>query len=616
MQTIGNRKLCDLCFAELDLGAPRCPYCDGLKNTARFPTSLAEGTILARRYCVGRVLGKGGFGITYLCYDMVEHKKVAVKEYLPDTLSHRDTGKTIVSTYGGDKSLKFQEGASRFFEEASLVSRFNGNPCIIGVYEFFNENNTTYFVMEYLSGMDMKKYMYKYGKRPEGEILYIADQVTKALAEVHGMATLHRDIAPDNIFICDDGSVKLIDFGAARQVVANQSNSLSVIVKNGFAPMEQYQRKGKQGPWTDIYALGATLYYGLTGKMAEDAPSRLDSPDIDFSGVSPEFARIIEKMMAVNSYERYQSVAELRADLAMLPIAPLPLMVRPAAPTPEVRERAVSRELPVVPSSRVSSSVSSAAEKPAEPKKKKWVLPVAFAGGGLLLAGIAGLLVIGVGILFLIGIGDNKDDNVTNQVEDVWAESVPDTDSVVTPNVKPEINTDNPTVIFPNTTTPSDGEVGWYFENGTLTIYGKGPMEDYSMEVDPEWFSYTGQIQHIEIMEGITSIGDYAFCVITQPVTVSIPSTVTSIGDSAFMGCDGLTSITIPNSVKTIKESAFYGCEGLTSVVIPPSVTLVDYFAFASCTNLRTALIQNTEGAVSVSAEAFYDCPVTVTYMY
>ncbi len=320
MLEINGKNLCEHCFSQIPAGHTQCPVCTKEKNNSKYPTALPEGTILAGRYVVGRVLGKGGFGITYLCYDSRDGKKVAVKEYLPDAFSHRNTGETIVSTYGGESEDYFKKGAQNFFEEAKLVSNFNGNPNIISVYEFFYENNTTYFVMEYLEGVDFKTYIEsKGGKISEDEALFVAEKVVQALMIVHSLNVLHRDISPDNIFICNDLTVKLIDFGAARQAVGETSKSLSVILKQGFAPIEQYQTRGKQGPWTDIYALGATLYFALTGNRLDDAMSRLtEEKALDFSGISYDFAKIINKMIAVRKEDRYQNTFILSGELSNL----------------------------------------------------------------------------------------------------------------------------------------------------------------------------------------------------------------------------------------------------------------------------------------------------------
>ena len=320
-----GRKICNNCFRQIK--TEPCKYC-GYKKSAYRPEAgiLPVGTVLKKRYCIGEVLGKGGFGVTYKAFDTVDSKIVAVKEYYPSGLVHRDTGTTQISVSSKQYEDNFKVGADKFFEEAKMVSRFNGNPNIVNVYEFFYENGTVYFAMEYLDGVDLKHFVKERGgKLPQENVLYIADIITDALLIAHSMNVLHRDISPDNIFILNNGEVKLIDFGAARQVLAEQSKSVSVILKQGFAPLEQYQRRGKQGPWTDIYALGATLYYVLTGKMPDEVTERLDFPDIgsaDEYGVDPDFWEIIRKCMEVRAADRYQTVFELKEKLNALHLKP------------------------------------------------------------------------------------------------------------------------------------------------------------------------------------------------------------------------------------------------------------------------------------------------------
>ncbi len=336
MLQINNKNLCEKCFLPLQSNKTTCKHCFSGKNTDKYPTALPEGTILSGRYIVGKVLGKGGFGITYLCYDSKQDKRVAIKEYLPDALTHRNTGETQVSAYDGEKKDYFLKGAKKFFEEAKLVSRFNGNPNIIGVYEFFYENNTAYFVMEYLDGTDFKTYITENGgKLNENQVAFAADKMCDALIIVHSMGVLHRDISPDNIFICENGNIKLIDFGAARQVLGEASKSLSVILKQGFAPLEQYQKHGNQGPWTDIYALGASLYYALTGKVIDDAMTRLSDDTLELNGISPEFAAVIKKMLAIKTEDRYQSAVELKQAINSTGISFEPIIIQPEEQEPK-----------------------------------------------------------------------------------------------------------------------------------------------------------------------------------------------------------------------------------------------------------------------------------------
>jgi len=292
---------------------PRCGWAEGTANP--FPLTLPLSTILLGRYITGQVLGKGGFGVTYLAYDVKEDKRVAVKEYLPDALTHRNTGETVVSVYGGEKEEAFKKGAERFYEEAQTVSRFNGHPNIVGVQGFFYENETAYYVMEFLEGMDLKRYIAQHGGRlGEERTLEILRPLVDALIVVHSVGILHRDISPDNIYMTGDGKIKLLDFGAARQVMGEASKSLSVVLKQGFAPFEQYQTRGKQGPWTDMYALGATAYYCLTGQIPLSAMDRMSAPELDVP-CSADLRAKLEKMMAVHAVHRYQNMMDAKTAL-------------------------------------------------------------------------------------------------------------------------------------------------------------------------------------------------------------------------------------------------------------------------------------------------------------
>ena len=326
---IKGKKICDNCFSPCK--KEPCEICGYKKSNYRPEIGiLPVGTVLKHRYSIGCVLGKGGFGVTYKAYDMKNERVVAIKEYYPNGIAHRDTGTTGVSVTDASHNDTFKMGADKFFEEAKTVSRFNGNPNIVSVYEFFFENNTVYYVMEFLEGMDLKAYIRKNGgKISEGCVMSILNVITDALLITHSMNVLHRDISPDNIYVENNGGIKLIDFGAARLVVSEQSKSLSVILKQGFAPLEQYQRKGKQGPWTDIYALGATCYYALTGKTLDDATERIDEPSIGTAeefGIDGQLWSIMEKCLAVKAADRYQSVVELKADLSKVTIAVKPLI--------------------------------------------------------------------------------------------------------------------------------------------------------------------------------------------------------------------------------------------------------------------------------------------------
>lgn len=329
MIEINGKKLCECCLSEIE--SEPCRFCGFEKAGAREEVGvLAAGSVLLGKYIVGKVIGKGGFGITYLAYDIKNEKKVAIKEYYPSALAARGgDGCTVVMT-DSEEAAVFKNGIEKFYEEASLVSRFNGNPAIVSVYEFFYENDTAYFVMELLDGCTLKSYIAKYGVLSPEEALFIADNVSGALIIAHSINVLHRDISPDNIMICRDGNIKLIDFGAARQVLADNPKSMSVILKQGFAPLEQYQKRGKQGPWTDIYSFGATLYYALTQDCLDDPMTRMDD-DAEFLSnkydIEGQLWKVIEHSLELRIADRYQDAFELRNALRKINYAPKPIVL-------------------------------------------------------------------------------------------------------------------------------------------------------------------------------------------------------------------------------------------------------------------------------------------------
>lgn len=284
----------------------------------KYPLSLPENTVLAGQYIIQEPLGQGGFGITYKAVDRLSGKYVAVKEYFPETMATRMTGKTDVITYSGDRGENFIYGKQCFMQEAETLAQFIGNENIVRVYSYFEEYGTAYFVMDYIEGTPLDEYVKLHGgKISFEEASDILIPIMDALGAVHDKGIVHRDVSPDNIYITKKGEVKLIDFGAARQSLGDKSQSLDVILKHGFAPKEQYMRRGKQGAFTDIYALGATFYYVLTGKRPPDALERVDEDDIiPPSTLGVKLSREAEEaiLMALNVQpeDRFQSMSAFK----------------------------------------------------------------------------------------------------------------------------------------------------------------------------------------------------------------------------------------------------------------------------------------------------------------
>ncbi len=270
-------KRCYGCMKEFDDEFELCPHCGFIIGTMpELKSQLPCGTKLANgRYILGKVLGHGGFGITYIAWDNKRQRPVAVKEFFPNALTTRGEGETSVSCYNEKSLLYFKEGVKKMLDEGERLSRFYKNENIVNVYDHFEANKTAYIVMEYLEGIDLKHYLKENGGKLDAEeAVEITLAVLNALIGMHSENIIHRDISPDNIFICNNGKVKLLDFGSARLAVDDSEKSLSVMVKRGYAPKEQYASRSKQGPWTDIYAVCATLYEMITGHRPVESTER------------------------------------------------------------------------------------------------------------------------------------------------------------------------------------------------------------------------------------------------------------------------------------------------------------------------------------------------------
>lgn len=268
-------KRCYGCFEYIDDNLEICPYCGYVEGTPpEEAVHMEPGTMLSERYIVGKVVGYGGFGVTYIGWDSRLEKKVAIKEYLPSEFSTRMPGRSQVSIFGGVKKDQFDSGLKKFVEEAKRLSKFQKEEGIVKIYDCISENDTAYIIMEYLEGETLSEKLKREKVLSERDAIDILTPVMNSLEAVHEEGIIHRDIAPDNIFITKDGKVKLIDFGAARFATTSYSRSLTVIIKPGYSAEEQYRSKSDQGPYTDVYSLAATLYKMITGETPPDALER------------------------------------------------------------------------------------------------------------------------------------------------------------------------------------------------------------------------------------------------------------------------------------------------------------------------------------------------------
>lgn len=249
---------------------------------------LEPGTILQDNYIIDTLLGEGGFGITYSGTRLADNSRVAIKEYFPAGLATRgsENGTFFVSHFQGELGISFDKGMTRFLKEAELLKDFNHLDSIVSVLDVFKTNGTAYIVMEYIEGITLKQYLEENGVLSFSELLALCKPVISALIEVHKCGLIHRDISPDNLMIGLDNHLHLIDFGAAGSGNPNETKTMTVILKSGYAPPEQYLSDGKTGPWTDVYGLAATMYKMLTGVTPIESIRRIQNDTLEPVSIS------------------------------------------------------------------------------------------------------------------------------------------------------------------------------------------------------------------------------------------------------------------------------------------------------------------------------------------
>ncbi len=306
-------KYCFSCMNTINGDESVCPVCGASIETTVPAHHLKAGTVIGGKFVVGKAIGEGGFGITYIGIDIKLDIKVAIKEYYPNGYVNRNNNATQ-NIESADHTF-FDRGKERFLREARILAKMSGEQGIVGVRDFFEENNTAYIVMEYLEGEDLKTYLKRQGTMNPQQAIEMLMPLMRALTKIHDHGLIHRDISPDNIRLTENG-VKLIDFGAAQDVSTLESKSFSVMLKPGYAPEEQYRSRGEQGPWTDVYALCATIYKCITGITPDDSAQRgfsdeLKAPSALGVEISPTVEAALMKGLSVHKNGRYLTVGEL-----------------------------------------------------------------------------------------------------------------------------------------------------------------------------------------------------------------------------------------------------------------------------------------------------------------
>lgn len=510
---IGADSICSSCG--YDLSEYHCPE-----------ACLAPRIIIGGRYEIGRVIGEGGFGITYAAYDKTLGSKCAVKEYFPRGLSSRTAGTEIKAF--SDTADEYSNGLRHFKQEAAKLAKFDGIRNIVNVKNYIGENNTGYIIMNFVEGISLKEYLENNGGRlsPERAFTLIAP-IISALDKIEREGIIHRDISPDNLILSADDELVLIDFGSAREY--NADKSMTVILKHGYAPPEQYTSVGAQGPWTDIYALCATIYKMITGAIPPDAMERLggNAKPIPISKlgvrISKQREKAIMKGLSVNAGERFISANELYDALYRQ----------------EQNDIKIGRLIPT--------------------------------------AVLAAVCVL-TGVFFILP--KNSEEITAVEAADFSVQ----TESVQTSVPEEDIYAD---IAFGELENGS-----WYITyDGVLNINAEGRLEtdsktwfeyrhtikravlsDSITEIGDGAFKRISSLEKVTFPEKLTYIGAEAFSH-TSLTEVNIPDSVEYIGENAFFGTD-IKNIELPSKELYMGANAFGSCDKLESVVFPAGFIL------------------------------------------
>ena len=308
---------CYHCMTKLKEGAQHCSHCGQSTEVQVVPHHLRQGTILNNKYLVGDAIGEGGFGITYVGFDLNLELKIAIKEFYPNGYANRNNtlGNHVTLNYQHEGEY-FKNGKEQFLREAQNIAKFSKEDGIVDVRDYFTENNTAYIIMEFLEGDTLAAHLKKHGKMDAPTVFRLMLPVMRSLDKMHNTGIIHRDISPDNIMFNDEHEVRLMDFGSARYFTESEKKTMSVMLKPGYAPYEQYSSKGDQGPWTDVYGLCATMYKCITGNTPVDSLLRckadtLKKPSQKGIEISPALEAVLMYGLGVFPEQRCRSMKEL-----------------------------------------------------------------------------------------------------------------------------------------------------------------------------------------------------------------------------------------------------------------------------------------------------------------
>lgn len=603
-------RLCFNCFHKKTPDGP-CPHCGFDCAKYRQPEfALPPGAQLhAGKYLVGKVLGQGGFGITYVGLDQSLELRVAVKEYFPTHMASRAGGTSALSWHAS--VMDRDSGREGFVKEARKMAKIHRIPNVVEVRDVFYENDTAYIVMDFVAGETLKDRLIRTGPMDAERCIQTLRPVMESLGMAHERGLIHRDVSPDNIMLDPAGTVWLLDMGAAKDIdvqAGDRTQSSQMVVKHGFSPPEQSASAGSIGPWTDVYAMCATIYYCVTGKLTPDAVDRLMGAPLEMPAAIPQnLAAALERGLALRPEERIRSMEELMEALDGV-----------------IREQKVKTK-------KKEKKKKTEEKKETKEKKERIQIPLAERLRTLPKAVKLGVPAALCALLALL---------LLPEVMRTWGfkYELHRGHAVITGYFGKSESVDIPSKIWGKPVTTISPAAFLTHPNSTSAVrLSSVTIPESVTDIGSYAFGYTN-LATVKIPAGVRSIGQGAFAACSRLTDIEVadgnrvykdvdgvlfgrdmtslfcypagrrdetylvPDGVLEIGNAAFEGCGNLHEIDLPDSVVSIRQQAFWACHGLESVSLPDSVERIDKDAFASCGRLSSAIVPL---GVSISEDSF-----------
>ena len=657
---------CSRCMRRMEAEG-KCPHCGyDSEKQERNRTVLEEGTLLSEKYQLGAVIGQGGFGITYAAWDENLDRPVAIKEYFPSDCVSRNIDVSDEVVCLEKYQALFLEGRLRFEQESHLLASLQEIPNVVKVLDYFSENNTAYIVMEYIHGVPLDAWMKEQAMKP-AQILQFMRPIADALVLLHKQGIVHRDLKPDNLLVEADGTIRLIDFGAAMQVARHGE---TIILSRGWAPVEQYGKEyGRQGPWSDVYSLAAVIYELLTGVSPQEALLRLQRDELKSPAALGVKLRkkqnaALMAALAVQPEKRTQSMEEFRAGLYLLPL-PEQVLWRKRMQRRMITAFAVilllaaviaanfttglplghgllytlrqdgwhilrewrresQRELPGNLLSLPVTRVERDAFREDEILEQVTLPPTVQSVGDQAFYGCSRLNTVYLNE-GLKEIGLNAFDGAAEDLL-VWGRR--DGMQEVYAQSNRLLFVDGSEMVFEETAggliltecdSPAERLVIPSYVNGkpvveinetvkiqkAAEVYFPGEVTALPARI----CEGNGNLEIIHIGKHTKLIGEGAFQGCSRLAVLDFGEALQSVGDSAFFQCSSLTDITLPEGVTEIGENAFGECTALQRFIMPDSVEKTGSGVFSHCSSLRE--IRLSETLTEIPREAFRDCGIS-----